>query len=97
MTLTKLSPRKIDWIHFLDTFKQIFSPEHLNENAVQHGFKTKNRKINLEDFVALHALYNEETGVKSLSQLCANLYDFKNVNVTEKALNQHVNQRAVDF
>ncbi|ERI07361.1 hypothetical protein [Aneurinibacillus aneurinilyticus] len=37
-----------------------------------------------EDFIALCAFYHEETGMKSLSQLCATLYDAKNVNVTEE-------------
>lgn len=50
---TPLSPKKIDWTLFLDTFKQIFSPEHLNKVALQHGFKKRNRKIKPEDFIAL--------------------------------------------
>jgi hypothetical protein len=95
--LPTLSPQKIDWIPFLHTFKQIFSCEHVNEMAVQHGFKKRNRKIKPEDFIALCALYNEETGVKSLGRLCAILYDVKKVNVTEEALNQRFNQQAVDF
>ncbi|NMF01221.1 hypothetical protein HF838_23785, partial [Aneurinibacillus aneurinilyticus] len=47
--------------------------------------------------IALCAFYNEETGMKSLGQLCATLYDVKNVNVTEEALNQRFNQQAVKF
>ncbi|KIV50619.1 hypothetical protein AM501_08975 [Aneurinibacillus migulanus] len=85
LSLPTLSPQKIDWIPFLHTFKQIFSSEHLNEITVQRGFKKRNRKIKPEDFIALCAFYNEETGMKSLSQLCATLYDVKNVNVTEEA------------
>nr|WP_277137816.1 IS4 family transposase [Aneurinibacillus aneurinilyticus] len=75
----------------------MFSSEHLNEIAVQHGFKKRNRKIKLEDFIALCAFYHEETGMKSLGQLCATLYDVKNVNVTEEALHQRFNQQAVNF
>jgi hypothetical protein len=91
LSLPTFSPQKIDWIPFLHTFKQIFSSEHVNEIAVQHGFKKRNRKMKLEDFIALCALYNEETGVKSLSQLCATLYDVKKVTITEEALNQWFN------
>ncbi|MEZ2658117.1 hypothetical protein ACBP89_08515 [Aneurinibacillus aneurinilyticus] len=97
MSLPTLSPQKMDWIPFLHTFKQIFSSEHLNEIAVQHGFKKRNRKIKPEDFIALCAFYHEETGMKSLGQLCATLYDIKNVNVTEEALHQRSNQQAVTF
>jgi hypothetical protein len=35
--------------------------------------------------------------MKSLGQLCATLYDIKNVNVTEEALHQRFNQEAVTF
>jgi hypothetical protein len=97
LSFPTVSPQKIDWIPFVHTFTQIFSSEHVNEIAVQHGFKKRNRKMKPEDFIALCALHNEETGVKSLSQLCATLYDVKKVNITEEALNQRFNQQAVDF
>jgi hypothetical protein len=48
-----LSPQKIDWIPFVHTFKQIFSAEYVNEIAVRHGFKKRNRKMKPEDFIAL--------------------------------------------
>lgn len=86
-----------NWIPFLDTCKQIFSPARLNELAGQHGFKKRNRKIKTEDFIALCALSNHETGMNSLGQLCARLYEFIDIHVTEEALNQRFNQQAVHF
>jgi hypothetical protein len=97
LPITPVSPKQIDWIPFLDTCKQIFSPARLHELAVQHGFTKRNRKIKPEDFITLCALSNKETGINSLGQLCARFYEFTHIHVTEEALNQRFNQQAVHF
>ncbi|HDX9580783.1 TPA: IS4 family transposase, partial [Bacillus pseudomycoides] len=97
MPLTQVSPQEIDWIPFLETFKQIFSPEQLNEIAKKHGFKKRNRKVRPEDFVTLCTLSKGKTGIKSLGQLCASLYEFTQIDITEEALNLRFNQKAVEF
>jgi hypothetical protein len=97
LPLKQLLPQNINWIPFLSTLKAVFSTNQLDALAIQHGFKKRKRKMKPEDFIALCAFYNEETGNQSLSQLCGKLYSFSNVHLTKEALNQRFNQQAVAF
>ncbi|OXT14599.1 hypothetical protein B9K06_25530 [Bacillus sp. OG2] len=80
-----------------DELGRIFSSDFLEELAKAHKFKQRKGKLEPLDFVSLCSFFNEGSGVKSLSRLCALLTAERKVSLSTEGLNQRFNKNAVDM
>jgi hypothetical protein len=80
-----------------DELGRIFSSNFLDELAKTHKFKQREGKLEPLDFVSLCSFFNEGSGTKSLSQLCALLTAEREVSLSTEGLNQRFNKKAVDM
>ncbi len=78
-----------------DELGRIFSSNFLDELAKTHKFKQRKGKLDPLDFVSLCSFFNEGSGTKSLSQLCALLTAEREVSISTEGLNQRFNKKAV--
>jgi hypothetical protein len=74
---------------------RIFSSNYINDLSKKVSFSRRTGKLKPVDFVSLCAFWNDESGVKSLAQLCG-LLDAKNrVSLSTEGLNQRFNKAGV--
>ncbi|MBM4763085.1 IS4 family transposase [Bacillus sp. B15-48] len=80
-----------------DELGRIFSSNFLDELAKTHKFKQRKGKLEPLDFVSLCSFFNEGSGIKSLSRLCALLTAQRKVSLSTEGLNQRFNKNAVNM
>ncbi|WP_108668936.1 IS4 family transposase [Peribacillus acanthi] len=74
---------------------RIFSSNFLDDIARKELFVQRTTKLKPKDFVALCSVWNQDSGKKSLAQLCGILDSNQNVSLTTEGLNQRFNEAGV--
>jgi hypothetical protein len=74
---------------------RIFTSNYLDEIARKELFVRRSTKLKPKDFVSLCAIWNKDSGKKSLAQLCGVLDSNQKVSLTTEGLNQRFNEAGV--
>jgi hypothetical protein len=74
---------------------RIFTSNYLDEIARKELFVRRSTKLKPKDFVSLCAIWNRDSGKKSLAELCGALESNQKVSLTTEGLNQRFNEAGV--
>ncbi len=86
-----------EFMFLSNTIGEIFSSTYLEKMARETGFIQREGKLKAKDFISLCTFLNDQSGEKSLNQLCSTLDSNRNVNLSSEGLNQRFNDSAVTF
>jgi hypothetical protein len=86
-----------EFMFLSNTIGEIFSSTYLEKMARETGFIQREGKLKAKDFISLCTFLNDQSGEKSLNQLCSTLDSNRNVNLSAEGLNQRFNDSAVTF
>ncbi|WMJ15355.1 hypothetical protein RA955_11080 [Geobacillus proteiniphilus] len=82
---------------WIQTIRQLFSPEELTRLARKTGFIRRQRSLTAEAFLTLCAWGDGSLAKQSLQRLCAALTLWHGCSLSSEGLNQRFTDRAVAF
>jgi hypothetical protein len=85
----------IDFQLISEELNRIFTSNYLDDIARKELFVQRSTKLKPKDFVSLCAIWNKDSGKKSLVELCGVLESNQKVSLTTEGLNQRFNEAGV--